>query len=411
MKAPKPDKLASRKAIREFLMRVVIVVFMLSGAGVMAYPFVVNAINDSIGKVVTDRYQSEENEKFRTEKAEKLKKMSLAEKQKNKALKDPFSQVSLDQVRFDAFHPNYFAEHTIAVIYIPKISVSLPVFDSTNERFLSQGATWVSDTGFPGGGVGNHSVITGHRGLPTAELFTNLPKLEKGDIFIIDQNKKYLAYKVFEKQTVKPEDSGILGRKTEKDLVTLITCTPYMINSHRLLVTGERTPFTPNMLKELQGIQSAKDMKNLRVYATLATVILGAMWLLHSFWTAMQLKRRHYDLRFRILDEDGKLGLTQSEFQLFTANGKIPISKKGEFLFASPDTLGEVNFSKIPGGKYTVKQVKIPQGYKSLEKLKFKMKNIRSPFFTAIIKKRILSKAYWQQLKKKELIILNPKDN
>jgi sortase A len=408
VKAPKPDKVVSKKAIREFLMRVFIVLFMLTGAGVTAYPFVVNALNNSISKTVVNRYQSKENEEFREKQAKKLKEMSLAEKQKNEALKDPFSQVSLDRANFDAFHPNFYAQHTIAVIYIPKINVSLPVFDSTEERFLSQGATWMSDTSFPDGGKGEHSIITGHRGLPTAELFSDLPKLVNGDIFIIKQNDNYLAYKVFEKKTVKPEETGILDLQSDKDLVTLVTCTPYMINSHRLLVTGERVPFTPSMLKDIDNIETAKKNKNIKVYTAVSSAIIGAFMLLRSFWVSMQLKRRRYNLRFRVMDNTGKQGLTQAKYQLFGSNGKTPLSKNGELLFASPNQDGEVIFDGIPGGKYIVKQVTTPDGYQMLDQVKFKMHSIKDPFFSASIVHRVFSKFDWQQLKGKELVIINP---
>ncbi|MDR0690562.1 MAG: class C sortase [Streptococcaceae bacterium] len=408
MKAPKPDKVASKKAIREFLMRVFIILFMLTGVGITAYPFVVNALNNSIGKAVVDRYQSKENKDFREKQAKKLKEMSLADKQKNKALKDPFSQVSLDKANFDAFHPNFYAQHTIAVIYIPKINVSLPVFDSTDERFLSQGATWMPDTSFPDGGKGEHSIITGHRGLPTAELFTDLPKLVNGDIFIIKQGDDYLAYKVFEKKTVKPEETGVLDFKSDKDLVTLLTCTPYMINSHRLLVTGERTPFTPNMLKELKKIETANKNKNIKVYTAVFSAVSGAFMLLRSFWVSMQLKRRRYDLLFRVMDNTGKKGLMQAKYQLFGSNGKTPLSKNGELLFASPNQDGEVIFNALPGGKYIVKQVVTPDGYRTLNQIKFKMHSIKDPFFSASIIHRVLNKLDWQQLKNKELVIISP---
>ncbi|MDR1521660.1 MAG: class C sortase [Streptococcaceae bacterium] len=411
MKVPKPDKKASKKAIREFLMRVFIVFFMLTGAGVTAYPFVVNALNDSIGKAVINRYQSKENKEFRKKQAKKLKEMNLAEKQKSKALKDPFSQASLDKANFDAFHPNFYAQHTIAVIYIPKISVGLPVFDSTDERFLSQGATWMSDTSFPDGGKGEHSIITAHRGLPTAELFTDLPKLVNGDIFIIKQDDNYLAYEVFEKKTVKPEETGILNLKSDKDLVTLVTCTPYMINTHRLLVTGERVPFTPNMFKEINEIAKAKKNKNIKVYAALSSAVGGVFMLLRFFWVSMQLKRRRYNLRFRVMDSTGKKGLTQAKYQLFGANGKTPLSKNGQLLLASPNRNGEVVFTGLPGGKYIIKQVETPKGYRVLNKVKFKMHSIKDPFFSASIIHRVLNKFNWQQLKGKELVIINPLKN
>jgi len=408
MKAPKPDKHASRKAIREFLMRLGIVIFMLLGAGIIAYPFVVNALNDVIGKEVLERYQSGENAKFRKNQEKKLKTMSIAEKQRNLALKDPFSKVNLDKADFDSFHPNFYAQHTIAVIYIPKISVGLPVYDNVDERFLARGAAWVPDTSFPSGGEGTHTVITGHRGLPTADLFTDLPKLENGDIFILKQNEKYFAYEVFKKQVVKPEETDILSLTSADDLATLVTCTPYMVNTHRLLVTGKRTPFTPNMLGDIDEIATSRNDKNLQVYVTVSSVAAAAFFVLRSFWTAMQLKRRRYNLRFRVFDELGKSALTGATYQLFSGNGKVPLAKNDEYLLASPNKFGEIVFDSVPGGSYMVKQIVTPTDYQKIPQMKFKMKTISDPFFSADIKKKALDIIHWQQADYDELIIFNP---
>ncbi|MGO3607855.1 MAG: class C sortase, partial [Pseudolactococcus laudensis] len=121
--------------------------------------------------------------------------------------------------------------------------VSLPIFDETNNELLEKGATVLQGTSFPIGGKGTHSVITGHTGLPEKKLFTDLEKLKKGDLFYIEVSGKKLAYRVERFKTVLPTELDSLKIEDSSDLVTLLTCTPYMINTHRLLVTGVRVGF------------------------------------------------------------------------------------------------------------------------------------------------------------------------
>ncbi|BDP74056.1 hypothetical protein EfmAA96_18410 [Enterococcus faecium] len=107
-----------------------------------------------------------------------------------------------------------------------------------------------------------HAVLSGHRGLPEAKLFTDLPKLKKGDQFFIQINGKTLAYQVEKIQVVLPDEVDSLGIQKGRDLVTLLTCTPYMVNTHRLLVTGHRIPYQAKEAKKaIQGIDQWKKWK------------------------------------------------------------------------------------------------------------------------------------------------------
>ncbi|WP_311744730.1 class C sortase, partial [Staphylococcus pseudintermedius] len=141
---------------------------------------------------------------------------------------------------------------TIGIVNIPKIKIKLPIFDTTNDLFLAKGTSLLEGTSYPTGGKSTHAVISGHRGLPSAKLFTDLPDLKKGDVFFIEINKRTLAYEIDQLKVVEPTETEDLLIEKDKDLVTLLTCTPYMINSHRLLVRGHRIPYTPKMAKNLQ---------------------------------------------------------------------------------------------------------------------------------------------------------------
>ena len=126
-------------------------------------------------------------------------------------------------------------------IQIPNIEVSLPIYHGTDETVLQIAVGHLEWTSLPVGGTGNHCVISGHRGLPSSELFTNIDHLELGDRFYIHVLGQTLEYQVCHIAVVEPTDQKLLTAVEGQDLVTLVTCTPYGINSHRLLVRGIRT--------------------------------------------------------------------------------------------------------------------------------------------------------------------------
>jgi sortase A len=134
--------------------------------------------------------------------------------------------------------------NVIAYIEIPKINVHLPVYHGTGKAVLQVGVGHLEGTSLPIGGINSHASLSGHRGLPSAKLFTDLDKLEIGDVFTIYVLDKRLNYTVDSIEVVLPERAESLFIEQDKDLVTLITCTPYALNTHRLLVRGSRSADT-----------------------------------------------------------------------------------------------------------------------------------------------------------------------
>ncbi|EEI86690.1 sortase family protein [Anaerococcus lactolyticus ATCC 51172] len=134
-------------------------------------------------------------------------------------------------------------EEMVGHIKIPKIKVDIPIRAGTSEDVLQKGAGHLEGTSLPIGGNSTHTVITAHRGLPNAKLFRNLDQLAYGDVFYITNIKETIAYKVDKIQVVEPSDFEPVLVVENKDYATLLTCTPYMINSHRLLVRGVRIPY------------------------------------------------------------------------------------------------------------------------------------------------------------------------
>lgn len=128
----------------------------------------------------------------------------------------------------------------LGYIEIPKIKVSLPIYHGTDEGILQIAIGHIEGSSLPVGGPGTHAVLSGHRGLPSAKLFTNLDELVVGDEFFIRVLDETLTYEVDQIRIVEPDDLSDLEIEEDKDLCTLVTCTPYGINTHRLLVRGHR---------------------------------------------------------------------------------------------------------------------------------------------------------------------------
>lgn len=143
-------------------------------------------------------------------------------------------------------------------IKIPSIDVDLPIYHGTSDATLLKGVGHLEGTSLPIGGEGTHAVLTGHRGLANATMFTNLDKVKVGDTFTIEVLDQVLTYQVIETKVVDPEDTASLLPQEGKDLVTLVTCTPLGINSQRILVTGERITPTPD--KDVEDAGKTPDI-------------------------------------------------------------------------------------------------------------------------------------------------------
>lgn len=248
----------------------IMVLILVAGLGVLSYPFVRNSLNDLINQQLIRHYQAEANQKSKEEYQQQLEKMEEMNRQfayQNISPGfDPFSEEAkeIEQTKV------IYEDHIIGVISIPKIAVRLPIFDQTTEAFLAKGASYLEGTSFPIGGESTHSVISGHRGLTEAKLFTDLPDLVKGDHFYIELGEAEIhAYQVDDIKVVEPTDVSSLQIEKGKDYITLVTCTPYMINSHRLLVRGHRVPYVPELMES-----EVKESK-VDYYTFMPIVILG----------------------------------------------------------------------------------------------------------------------------------------
>lgn len=175
----------------------------------------------------------------------------------------------------------------IGFIDVPKINQQIPVYAGTSEDVLQHACGHLEGTSLPVGGKDTHSVITAHRGLPQVKLFRDLDKMEVGDIFFFTNVKETLAYKVDQILVVEPWDFEPVLVVEGKDLMTLLTCTPYMINSHRLLVRGHRVPYVPEVKEEIE--RAKFNYKSLIVPGLVLAVVMLIIFLY------IRHRRRHYE--------------------------------------------------------------------------------------------------------------------
>lgn len=215
------------------------------GLIIVGYPFIsnmlmsMNADSEVQNYLNTTSSASADTLNKELKKAQKYNKGLLG----NVDLGDPFSQQ-------DNKKDNYYnilnleGNSVMASLEIPSINIKLPIYHGTSSEVLEKGIGHMRNTSFPVGGKGTHSVLTGHTGASNFKTFTDLNKLKKGDKFYIYVLNQVLAYEVDNIAVVLPSDTSLLKIDENKDQVTLVTCTPYGVNSHRLLVRGKRIPYS-----------------------------------------------------------------------------------------------------------------------------------------------------------------------
>ena len=234
-----------------------------AGVGIFVYPAVSNRLAERRQAEAIERYEADvtvlEPEEIEEQKARAREyNQNLAEDE----LHDPFLQG--DQYVISSGYNdvlNYNEDGIMAYVEIPCIDVNLPIYHGTSEEVLQKGAGHLAASSLPIGGEGIHSVISAHRGLPSAKLFTDLDEMEIGDVFYIHVLDETLAYQVDQIETVEPDELNSLRVVKGRDLVTLLTCTPYAVNTLRLLVRGTRIPY-----EEAREIQEEQEQNALRLW-------------------------------------------------------------------------------------------------------------------------------------------------
>ena len=227
------------------------ILVILLGAGAAAYPLIASINNEHTQSLVQTEYE----EKLQQLDTSEIDAALAAAREYNKTI----STVQIEDVdKIKADLPPYedllnLANNGImGYIEIPTINIDLPIYHGTTGAAMEKGAGHMEGTSLPVGGIGTHAVISAHSGMASAKLFTDLDKLKLGDVFFVTVCNEKLAYEVDNIAVVEPTDIDLIRIDTQQDYVTLLTCTPYGVNTHRLLVRGHRVEMAEEAIAEVE---------------------------------------------------------------------------------------------------------------------------------------------------------------
>lgn len=261
-----------------------ILLFIL-GIAILAYPYVSDWWNTKIANDLMSEYDAI---------VEQLSEEDLSDAMKNaqwyngtlvgNVLPDAFAEEEANSPNkeYEAIL-NVLGNGYMGTVEIPVIDVKLPIYHYTTEEVLLKGVGHLPGSSLPVGGESTHSVLSAHRGLPSAKLFTDLDRVKEGDVFYIHVLGETLAYQVDFIKVIEPTDTKDLSIQKGEDLCTLFTCTPYAVNSHRLLVRGSRIPYTEEQYQqELQNTAAPRAMSTILI--RILCVLLGLLLAILIIW-------------------------------------------------------------------------------------------------------------------------------
>lgn len=267
---------------------IITVIVFVTGLSLLLYPTVSNYWNSLHQTKAVANYSDA------MEKMSKKKKQDAidAAKAYNEALLSNVGRFTPTEEELNTYKSLLNADSTgmMGYIEIPEIRCELAIYHTVDESVLQVGIGHLEGSSLPVGGSGTHCVLSGHRGLPSAQLFTKLDRLKNGDIFMLHVYDQVLTYEVDQIAIVEPEDYGLLQIEEGQDLCTLFTCTPYGINTHRLLVRGHR-------IENRAGSDVRVTSDAAKVNSVLVAVCIAIPLLIISFlvadWSAGRSKKKN----------------------------------------------------------------------------------------------------------------------
>lgn len=273
-----------------------IVLLFTVGVCLLAYPWFSNWLEEQSRASVMDNYREVVAQASKQDLSAEMEKALLYEEHLRSGTArviDPFdpSSVQATDEEYEACL-NLAGNGVMGEIHIPSINVALPIYHGTSDEGLQKGAGHLQGTSLPIGGVSTHCVLAGHTGLPTTRIFDLLDQVEMGDVFTLSVLGETLAYRVCDIQVVLPDESDSLSIQEGRDLVTLVTCTPYGKNTHRLLVTGERCELPDEGVSTAGGSAWHPSVQDLSLIAAILVLAAG------SALGALSLRRRRRRRRF-----------------------------------------------------------------------------------------------------------------
>ena len=275
----------------------VICIIFLAGLSLLLYPFVANQWNNYRQKQLISGYEQVVSEKEAAEgidyDAERKKAEDYNEALLPCVLPDSFALAEssgVDPVYMNTL--NIAGDEMMGSVEIPKINIKIPIYHTTEEEVLNKGAGHLEGSSLPVGGANTHAVISAHRGLPSASLFTDLDQMKVSDHFLLHVLDETLCYEVDKISVVKPEDTTALAVEDGQDLVTLLTCTPYGVNTERLLVRGHRVPYVEEEVKEEKTVLSGSSLHTNYLLWVFVGLSVTALFVFVLYLKETKLKRR-----------------------------------------------------------------------------------------------------------------------
>ncbi|WP_286669511.1 class C sortase [Thomasclavelia cocleata] len=239
--------------MKKKVVKVVLIVGFIIGLVISLYPLISNMYAKKSQMSVITNYQKEIDNSNEQRIVQEKDLANTYNRKLNQTviLSDPFDPNAIsmaDEKYYEIL--NFTDDNVMAYIKIPRIDVNLPIYHGTDSEHMLKGVGHLVGTSLPVGGNDTHSVLSAHSGLSSADLFTNLADLDNGDLFYIYVLDEILAYEVDNIKVVKPTETDDLRIVKGEDYITLVTCTPFGINSHRLLVRGHRVEYNPDKEKQ-----------------------------------------------------------------------------------------------------------------------------------------------------------------
>lgn len=275
----------------------VIGIIFLAGLSLLLYPFVANQWNNYRQKQLISGYEQVVSDKEAAEgidyDAERKKAEDYNEALLPCVLPDSFALAEssgVDPVYMNTL--NIAGDEMMGSVEIPKINIKIPIYHTTEEDVLNKGAGHLEGSSLPVGGANTHAVISAHRGLPSASFFTDLDQMKVGDHFLLHVLDETLCYEVDKISVVKPEDTSALAVEDGQDLVTLLTCTPYGVNTERLLVRGHRVPYVEEEVKEEKTVLSGSSLHTNYLLWVFVGLSVTALFVFVLYLKETKLKRR-----------------------------------------------------------------------------------------------------------------------
>jgi sortase A len=279
--------------------KIIPILIILFGFALLSYPFISNYMFEKSAGSTIKSYEKQAKTYDQKQKEQAFRKAEEYNKDLIKSvvqLTDPF-KVKKSNGETLIYNNILNIDHSGVMGYleIPCISVNLPIYHGTDAEILERGVGHLAASSIPVGGKSTHSVLTGHTGLSSAKLFTDLTEMKKEDLFFIHVLDRTLAYKVDQISVVRPEDTRKLQIVKGKDYVTLVTCTPYGVNDHRLLVRGVRTKYVKKQRSSIRPRnQDSQWMRTYKKAIAIGLMIVTALILLGKVFQKLHRKKTEH---------------------------------------------------------------------------------------------------------------------